>query len=335
MSRSLEKRCRDLVCELGLSEADQNVSVSPLAGGVASDIARVDVAGKSFCVKFALEKLKVAEDWRAPVRRNKAEYAWLEFAAEIEPRSVPRLFGRAGGGFAMEFVSSPDVRLWKNALLQEPPRMQHAKSVANALGRIHAASTRPGFRAEAFRNNDDFAMLRIDPYLLFTARRHPRLERPLSMLADSLYRSRTALVHGDVSPKNILFRGRQPLFLDAECATMGDPAFDAAFCLNHLILKSVHRPGFGAELIGAAETFWDAYASHVSWESSSELERRAANLLPALMLARVDGKSPVEYLSELDRDRVRKLAIPLVSTGPRKVSDVLRAAERQRDIGND
>ncbi|MCG8511781.1 MAG: hypothetical protein MI741_21410, partial [Rhodospirillales bacterium] len=39
------------------------------------------------------------------------------------------------------------------------------------------------------------------------------------------------------------------------------------------------------------------------------LERRAANLLPGLFLARVDGKSPVEYLTdEADKDKVRRAA---------------------------
>ena len=208
---------------------DQAIVVSPLAGGVASDIARVEVGGKTFCVKFALEKLKVAQDWRAPVHRNRAEYAWLEFAASIDPSSVPQLFGQAGDGFAMEYVSSPDVRLWKDVLLREKPIVRHASSAAKVLGRIHAASTRSGFRVESFENRDDFLALRIDPYLLFTATRYPDLGRQLSNLADRLYQSRVALVHGDISPKNILFRGSRPLFLDAECATMGDPSFDLAF----------------------------------------------------------------------------------------------------------
>jgi hypothetical protein len=40
-----------------------------------------------------------------------------------------------------------------------------------------------------------------------------------------------------------------------------------------------------------------------------DIEARAAQLLPALMLARVDGKSPVEYITEeRDKERVRKVA---------------------------
>ena len=102
------------------------------------------------------------------------------------------------------------------------------------------------------------------------------------------------------------------------------------FCINHLILKSVHRPGFRNGLIESAAEFWNVYSASVSWEPVEKLERRAASLLPALMLARVDGKSPVEYLSDRDRERVRAMAIPLILKEQRKISDVLGAVRRAR-----
>ena len=113
-----------------------------------------------------------------------------------------------------------------------------------------------------------------------------------------------ALVHGDVSPKNILVAPRGPVFLDAECAWYGDPAFDLAFCLNHLVLKSFWVPQ--PRLPECFDALKDGYLSRVTWESG--LEERVATLLPALLLARVDGKSPVEYLDEEKRGQVRQLA---------------------------
>jgi Ser/Thr protein kinase RdoA (MazF antagonist) len=130
---------------------------------------------------------------------------------------------------------------------------------------------------------------------------------------DRLYASEIALVHGDVSPKNILFRGAHPILLDAECATMGDPCFDIAFCLNHLVLKAVHLPASRERLLASAEHLWAAYSSHVAWEEPRGMEKRVTELLPALMLARIDGKSPVEYLGERSRATTRALAIPLIS----------------------
>jgi aminoglycoside phosphotransferase (APT) family kinase protein len=327
MAPDFALRCKALVQDLGLGSAGEIVSVRRLQGGVASDIGVITLGGRVLCVKFALAKLNVAEDWFAPVQRSRAEYAWLRAAANVAPEAVPALYGwsERENGFAMEFICGEDVYLWKQALLDGAPERGEAAAVGKVLGRIHAASTRPSFDAAHFENADDFDALRLDPYLRFTATRHPALADPLIHLADALYASRTALVHGDVSPKNILLRGAQPIILDAECATMGDPAFDVGFCLNHLMLKSFHLPALRNRLHGEIEQFLAAYAPLVTWEPVATLEARVAALLPALMLARVDGKSPVEYLSAAARDQVRAYAVPLIREPASRLADVMSA----------
>ena len=311
---SLDQRCRALVVDLGLARPADIQSVVPLTGGVASDIAVVDLGARRVCVKFALPKLRVAQDWHAPLHRNKAEYAWLACVGAVLPHNVPRLFGRSDAqhGFAMEFLTGADVFLWKAALLAQKPPQGEAAMVGRVLGRIHAASTAPGFDAGPFHNRDDFRAIRLEPYLSFTASRHPDLASRISTLVEALYASHTVLVHGDVSPKNILFRNGEPIMLDAECATMGDAGFDLAFCLNHLILKAIHLPMQRAVLLGEATALWNAYATFVNWEPLDALQSRICALLPALMLARVDGKSPVEYLTDAARQTVRGLAIRLM-----------------------
>lgn len=300
------------------------LEVRPLAGGVASDIAVVSLPGREVCVKFALAKLKVAEDWHAPVHRNKAEFAWLSAATACVPENVPKLFGWSAddNGFAMEFLTGETVYLWKDALLAAAPDRGEAQAVAAVLGRIHAASTAPDFDRSPFQNRDDFRALRLEPYLSFTARKHPDLAPQLTELVTSLYEADAVLVHGDVSPKNILFRDGEPIILDAECATMGDPSFDLAFCLNHLLLKALHLPASQKVLLASVLRFWSSYAPLVDWEDVADLEARVAALLPALMLARVDGKSPVEYLSEASQARVRALAVPLIARPVRRLVDL-------------
>ena len=323
MTLTLKARCLDLLCELGLASEDDPAEVIPFGGGVASDIARVDVSGRSYCVKFALERLKVAEEWRVPAHRNRAEYAWLEFAARVDQSAVPCLYGQSGTGFAMEHIASPDALLWKDELLYGIPDIRRAIPVAEILAKIHSASADSAHCQNSFRNHDDFMAIRIEPYLHFTASRHPDLARQLNAIGEGLYRSRQVLVHGDVSPKNILFRGNCPVLLDAECATMGDPAFDVAFCLNHLALKSIHRPDHRDVLVDGATRFWLTYAAGITWEPPDVLEGRVAALLPALLLARVDGKSPVEYLSRNNQDRIRNLARPLIRNAPARLEEVL------------
>ena len=321
----LNTRCCALIEELGLGRAADVVAVTGLAGGVASDIARVDLNGQSFCVKFALPKLRVAADWFAPVHRSKAEYAWLQVAGRVAPGAAPRLFGYSEHlqGFAMEYIAGPDVQLWKTLLLSGGDPVDAASRVADILGRIHAAGSDPGFDRMAFDNAADFHALRVEPYLLFTAQRHPGLAQRLRALASRLDHSALTLVHGDVSPKNILLRGGQPVLLDAECATMGDPCFDVAFCINHLLLKSVHLPQWRAGLLGAVAAFWQAYQGHVCWEPVQGLESRVAALVPALMLARIDGKSPVEYLADRAKAAVRTLAIPLIADPVDRLDDLV------------
>lgn len=295
---------------LGLCQSQDIIQINRLTGGVASDIATVEFPGKTVCVKFALGKLNVNEEWFAPVHRNRAEYAWLQAAARAVPQSVPALYGwsQAQNGFAMEFIHGADVYLWKTALLEGKPDKGEAAAVAQTLGKIHASSVTADFDRSAFNNQNDFESLRLEPYLRFTAQRHPDLSARINAMADRLAESSVALVHGDVSPKNILFRQHHALLLDAECATMGDPAFDVAFVLNHLILKSIHLPDSSANLRAAALQLWDSYAPCIGWEKPTRMEARISALLPMLMLARIDGKSPVEYLSNDSRIRVREIA---------------------------
>src|SRR5690349_3360018 len=128
---AFQDRCRRLLEELSLVEEGDAIEIRPLTGGVASDIAAVAVKDRLFCVKFALERLKVQAEWRAPVHRNRAEYAWLRFAGSVVPSSVPRLFGRseAQNGFAMEFLDGPGITLWKHTLLEGHADPRQAEAV--------------------------------------------------------------------------------------------------------------------------------------------------------------------------------------------------------------
>src|SRR5207237_3443063 len=163
--------------------------------------------------------------------------------------------------------------------------------------------------ARLFGSDEDFTTIRLEPYLIATARAHPDLAGPLQRLAQVTAETHLALVHGDVSPKNILIGRRGPVFLDAECAWYGDPAFDLAFCLNHLLLKCLLNRRAITRFLACYDRFAETYLQGARWELREDTEARAAQLLPALLLGRVDGKSPVEYITEeADKERVRKVA---------------------------
>jgi len=303
------------LCRLGLLPADAEARFEPLTGGVSSDIWKVETATDSFCVKRALAKLRVAQDWYAPVGRNAAEVAWMRAAATVEPDAVPAVLGHDAdaGLFAMAYLDPADHPVWKTQLMTGVIEPETARQVGQRLGHIHAATAGRAELAAAFANHDTFHAIRLEPYLEATARVHTELGPALLALAATTAETRLALVHGDVSPKNILVGPRGPVFLDAECAVYGDPAFDLAFCLNHLLLKCLVRPAQSAGYLDCFTGLRDAYVAHVDWEPAARMEARTARLLPGLFLARVDGKSPAEYLTaEHDKARVRRTAAALL-----------------------
>ena len=74
------------------------------------------------------------------------------------------------------------------------------------------------------------------------------------------------------------------------------------------------------------DRFVSSYLAHARWEPRATLEARIAHLLPALLLARIDGKSPVEYLTdEAPKGIARGFAMPLIAK-PANGLDVIRSA---------
>lgn len=313
--------------EMGLA-GTRPLTGEPLTGGVSSDIWRIDTEQGPLCVKRALAKLRVEADWRAPIERNLYEARWMEVANAAHPGSAPRVLGQHPGlgVLAMSYLASSGYRLWKQSLREGQADPATAHSVGAVLGQIHAWSAAHPELAAQFATDAIFFDIRLEPYLLATARRHPDLAPALERLV-AVTRSHTvALVHGDVSPKNILIGPQGPVFLDAECAWWGDPAFDIAFCLNHLLLKCLWNPPATNALLAAFEALAAGYLQAVAWEPRPALERRAAELLPGLLLARVDGKSPVEYMTaEAQRDQVRRVARELLLRPVDQLSSVCAA----------
>ncbi|GAB3758113.1 aminoglycoside phosphotransferase family protein [Ramlibacter monticola] len=314
---------RRIFLALGLAAADEEVRAVPLAGGVSSGIYRVDLRRGSYCVKQALPQLKVAKEWKVPVERVFAEIGYLRTVGAIVPGHVPPVLGEdaASKSFVMAFLG-PEYRNWKAELLAGRVDADTARAVGDILGRIHAATADDDALARQFANDADFHALRLEPYLVETAREHPALAARLLQLVERTAATRRVLVHGDVSPKNILLGPRGPVLLDAECAWFGDPAFDLSFCLNHFLLKAAHLPACTRALMDGLDLFLAAYWPHVRWEPVAALERRVATLLPGLALARVDGKSPVEYLAGPQRAAVREAATALLQEAPSSLPTV-------------
>ncbi|MGN6517068.1 MAG: phosphotransferase family protein [Rhizomicrobium sp.] len=300
------------LARMGLLSASETLTVGALAGGVSCDVWHVRISdGREMVVKRALPRLRVTAEWRAPAERASTEADWFRLVAELDPRLVPEVLGedRPHHMFAMEYLATGTHKLWKSELAAGHIDVDFAARVGEALAGIHAATANREDVRHNFAHDTQFHALRLEPYLLHTAKSHPDIATRIRALSDGVARARIALMQGDISPKNILVGPEGPVFLDAETACYGDPAFDLAFCLNHLLLKCVWHRKYQGAYLESFSALARAYLDNVRWEEPRGIEARAAALLPALMLARVDGKSPVEYLNvEKDRTAVRDAA---------------------------
>ena len=276
----------------------------PLSGGVSCDIYLVEDGRERFVVKRALEKLRVAANWFADIHRNRTEWEYIRYVSQFLPEAMPRLrhCSATDNYFAMEYFNGKFSN-WKQMLLAGQARVEDAARAGNILAQIHRHSQGDADAMRLFDTTPTFFQLRIEAYLLATGAKHPALRLQFEAEAGRLGEARECLVHGDFTPKNILVSGDRMILLDCEVAWFGEPAFDVASLLNHFFLKSLFHAPNNVGMRAMIENFWPAYQST---RPSPELEPRVGRLLLMLLLARVDGKSPVEYLSPEKREFIRQ-----------------------------
>lgn len=314
---------------LGMIEEGDTPMIELLTGGISAEVCRVALKDGPVCVKRALSRFRVEQDWFVPVERNAFEVAWIRTVAEIAPGTVPTVLAddRDAHLFVMDYLPPEDYPVWKNQLRDGVIDEGVAAGLGALIARIHSATVDNAALAADFDAAAPlFHAQRLDPYFLTTAQRHDDCADALRALVAATEKVSRTLIHGDFSPKNILIGPGGPIILDSETACYGDPAFDLAFCLNHLLLKCVWKPQWAERYLRCFDAMADAYLAGVRWEPQAEIEGRAAKLLSALLLARIDGKSPVEYITDdADQDRVRAVAKSMILDAVSTLSDVKAA----------
>lgn len=318
-------------------DATQTAQATMLGGGVSNVVVRVSAPEAALVVKQSLPRLRVAQDWFADQRRIHREWASIQYLADVLPaESLPRVVYTNEADFLYVMTSAPAVGVnWKDALLSGDVDTVVAGAVGGLLGVIHRATRIPHGNVPVglhpFADQNCFVQLRIDPYHRATAAAHPDLAARIESEARRMLNRPLVLVHGDYSPKNVIVTGAgqsaSVFLLDFEVVHLGHPAFDLAFMLNHLTLKAIHRPTIAAQYNAAAAAFWSGYiaATLDTYEYADELEADTVSQLGVLLLARVDGKSPAEYITDApDKDRVRVLARTILNGGLPRLRDVHR-----------
>lgn len=311
---------------------DEIPEVRVLAGGVSNRTVWVKRAsGESWVLKQALEKLRTKTDWFSSVERIHREAAGMRWLYRLAPERVTRLIfeDHEHHVLAMEAVAEPHQN-WKTMLLRGELEFDHVRQFAGLLGQIHQQSYQNEEVRLEFADRSFFESLRLEPYFLYTATQVQKVDDFLRQLIEDNRANLLCVVHGDYSPKNVLVHEGQMVLLDHEVIHFGDPTFDLGFSMTHLLSKAHHVVEHREKFLEAAQVYWNTYSeSAPGLLTQPNFEARAVRQTLGCMLGRIDGRSPLEYLSKGERSRQRQAVLALMKNPPASFSKLIAGfAER-------
>lgn len=298
----------------GLIASDEAPAFHTLSGGVSNRTVRVGRQnGADWVIKQALAKLRVQVDWFSDPTRIRRETAGLRWLGRIIPGHVPEfIFEDAKSNIlAMTAIPQPHEN-WKAVLLKGQTEGRLAQSFGGLLAKIHSAAADYPQLADEFAERRFFEELRLEPYYGYTATQVPEAAPFLTELIEATRARRLALVHGDYSPKNVLIHQDRLIILDYEVIHFGDPAFDIGFSLTHFLSKAHHLPARRESFLDLARHYWRAYHNNLTAPLRESTRAFAVKHSLACMLARVAGRSPLEYLDASERQRQKRIVLELM-----------------------
>jgi hypothetical protein len=309
---------RDVFCE-----ASELLPVY-FSGGVSSTVAMVSNERKSVIVKQALPQLKVTEEWLCDPARMHIEHEALSTYARLVPDNVPHPIFYDEDNFIMVREAVPDnYPMWKMQLLNGLLDFATARRTIDVLLTVHNEAASLENIRDTFNDNRYLYILRINPYIEYVINKHPFLKEKSENVCRTLMQEKITLIHGDFSPKNILVSPDKVFILDMEVACFGHPAFDIAFLMTHFLLKSIKHKEWCDAYLNMLSYMAEIYFSGVTCMNAVELERESVNIMAFILLARVDGKSPAEYITEeADKELIRRISLSMINDVPYSFADV-------------
>jgi 5-methylthioribose kinase len=297
----------------GVIAKGEQAEVEVLTGGVSNVVLAITTDDKKLVLKQALAELKVAEKWEADQRRAIVEANAISLFHKLSPDQVPNLVFLDPERFVLILDRVPvGSTVWKSDLLAGVINPDVAGVLGKTLAQWHNFGETDKEARLQFMEDSLFEQLRIDPFYRFVAAKNVQLMPEINKLIDELEGDKTTIVHGDFSPKNIMVgMDGQVYILDFEVTHVGNPVFDLAFLLAHLLCKLFRTDEALEEklLIASAERFVSAYAG--VREISQSLSLHTA----LIALARVEGKSPVNYLNEGKQNQLVKYTKGILGAG--------------------
>jgi 5-methylthioribose kinase len=312
-----------------------SIQTALLTGGVSNKTVLVNISnGECFVVKQALKKLRVQVDWFSDPARIIREADGIQVLSQYAaPGTIPKFLflDRDEYLLGMEAVPEPHEN-YKTQLLRGIVNQDLIQQFATLLSQIHSRSSKDvGQLKERFQDREYFKTLRLEPYYGFAAEQVPEVSKFMNALIEETLSFQLSLVHGDYSPKNVLVRNDQIVLLDHEVIHLGDPAFDCGFAMTHYLGKALHLRESRDEFLQAAKKFWETYLKgldSIDW-SGPEFESRVVRQLLGCLLARVEGRSTLEYLSESEKKLQKEVTVSLISDQPETIAEMIESFGKQ------
>jgi 5-methylthioribose kinase len=304
--------------------------VELLGGGVSNIVVRVETSTGAFVLKQSRPQLRTRDAWFSDLARVYREQEVMEALGPLLPAgTVPRVLFADRPNFVFAMSAAPvEAVAWKQLLLSGVIDLDLGLHAGHVLGRLHEGTARDPVGMEPFRDHQVFVQLRADPFYRRVQERRPEVAAVVAGIIDDMLGRKEALCHGDYTPKNMLVHAGRFTLVDYETACLGDPAMDLGLFLCHLILKAVHTPRHGQDLFELTRCFWQGYAAEVRYRSVPELEARGLRHFGVCLLARVDGTSPADYLTEPDRATIRRLGLAILLDNVNRWPDALDICAR-------
>lgn len=303
--------------ERGVIDRKAGYSFKYCGGGVSCTVAFVYAGDKPMIVKQGLAQLKVKDEWLCDPNRMNIEYESNRVYHRLVPDAAPEVYFYDPDNYVYGREAVPeDWRMWKADLLGGLLDFEAARKAIRAMSEVHRRCAFDPAVQAAFQDKDIFYNLRVSPYLEFVLGKYPDLEGFMRPVIRLLMDSAITLVHGDFSPKNIMTKDRRISILDYEVAHFGHPAFDLAFFSTHFVLKAVKSKQWAVSYLNMLSDMMDLYFDKVDFMPASELESAYTRVWALIILARVDGKSPAEYITEEeDKALLRRISRTIIDEG--------------------
>ena len=303
------------------------IDFEKLEGGVSSEVFKVKTKKKLYCLKRSLPKLRVKKDWFVNTNRLKYEYLWLKHCKSIIPNGIPNVykFSSKKDFLILQYLDEKKYKNLKIQLLEKKINYKIIEKISKDLFKIHINSTNKYIKKKFSKNSKNFYDLRLDAYFKEVGRMHPSLNKKIKNIIENYKINSSTLVHGDFSPKNMLIFNKTIKYIDAETCNYGDPVFDVVYFANHLLIKSIHIIEKKKQFINCYSIFLYTYIKSLKIDERDKFFKRCVAMIPIMLLARIDGKSPVEYIKKnAIKNKIRLLSFRLINNPPKSFEKLIK-----------